>query len=117
MAKRKLLYYWDIQSQNPQIFVYHFLVQNNIREINQIKNKLFAQLKPLEETATLASGLISHSDGIHYDLFSVFSNLPEEFIDFKKIYEGKVKKDRRLQSRASEAGWDGLIKKIEQDKI
>lgn len=113
MAERKVVYDWNVISQIPQIFQYNFLVQNEPREIDHIRCKLFAQLKPLEESQTISDGLIRGSGGIHYAFFSVLSSLPNEILDFRKIYDGKVKIDRRLHSRVSEQNWNDLIRKVE----
>jgi hypothetical protein len=117
MVERKIVYSWEIESKTPQIFQYHFLIQNESREIRQIEEKLFAQLEPLEEPQTIASGLIRGSGGVHYDLFSVMSSLPNENLGFNGIYKGKVKLDRRLRSRVSEENWSGLIEKIEKGEF
>ncbi|MFA5060828.1 MAG: hypothetical protein WC494_00735 [Candidatus Pacearchaeota archaeon] len=117
MAERKIVYCWEVESQVPQVLLYHLLIQNEPREINQIKDKLFAQLEPLEETQTIARGLIRESGGLHYELLSVSSALPNELLEFSKIYKGSVKVDRRLRSRVSEENWGGLIEKIESGEF
>jgi len=109
MVSKKLLYHCSVSSQTPQEFLWNFLIINEPREIKTIRGKIFDQLRPLEELKSIDSCLIPNSQGIHYDLFSIYSSVPESKVDFSQIYIGFVRRDRNLQPKKSPSGWNGLI--------
>lgn len=117
MNERTLKYYCALEQQIPQQYRWNFLIINAPREILQIKDKLFSQLRPLEEARSLDSGLFIGSGGLYYELISLPSQVPESLIDFSKVYRGKVSKDRRLQPRATANGWNDLLNALSEGKI
>jgi len=116
------LRYWRHSEPNPERHYWHFLIINNPREIALIKNKLNQELAPVVEEYVPGlpgrpahSGLIHSSEGLHYDLFGVVSTVPE--IDFSKVYQGKVRRDRRLAPRKLEEGWDVFVSRVSLGEI
>ena len=74
--------------------------------------KLYIQLQPIIEETLIGSGRV---DSLSYELFKLETTTPR--IDFKEIYQGSVKQDRRFQSRRTQNGWNGLINKITSGEI
>ena len=106
-VERKLLWWKFVESEEPQLFGWNFLLINEEREAKAIYDKICDELEVVEERKEIDSGAIPNSGAIHYDLFTLYS--PKVCIDFSKIYEGCVKKDRRLQRRYSKEGWNQFI--------
>ncbi|MCK4647564.1 hypothetical protein KAT24_01380 [Candidatus Pacearchaeota archaeon] len=108
--ERKLLWWKYIESEIPQLFGWNFLLINEPREIQIITNNICYALEIVEEKREIDFGLIENSRGLRYDLFTMYS--PAIEINFKEIYTGLVKKDRRLQKRETRDGWNYLINQI-----
>ncbi|MFH1420347.1 MAG: hypothetical protein ABIG30_00035 [Candidatus Aenigmatarchaeota archaeon] len=106
LTERKLL--WYMHSENdPEIHTYNFLIINKPREISMIKQNLRVALKPVIEETSIASGVVTNSGGLNYDLFSMASPVCE--VDWSEVYQGRVKEDRRLVPRKTCDGWNVLI--------
>jgi hypothetical protein len=117
MVKRQLLWYCSASEPPINIFEWNILLINTLGEIEGIKQKLYGQLAPVEEERQIRSGLIPNSGGLHYELTTLVSTIPE--INFQKIYKGKgkAKKDRRLQPKKTPEGWSDLIEKAASGNI
>lgn len=113
--ERKLLWWKYVETEIPQLFGWNFLLINEPREIKIINNNLCHALGLVEERRKIDSGLIKNSGGLHYDLFSLYS--PTVEIDFKNVYTGFVRRDRRLQRRETRDGWDNFLDKIISGEI
>lgn len=102
---------WESQSEgNPETHDTNVLIINKRREMGLILQRLTESLKPTEEPVVLGEGTIPHS-GLRYWLFQIksYGEAPC-FIDWKAIYDGEVKRDRKLAKRKSR---DGLIEYVQ----
>jgi len=105
-VERKLLWYKS-SSSIPERHYWTFLLINENREIKQIRQKLKDQLEPIVAEKSIDRQEILGHPGFFYDIFTLESTSPK--IDFSKVYEGKVKWDRRLQPRETNVNWSDLI--------
>jgi hypothetical protein len=113
--ERKLLWWKYVESEIPQKFGWNILIINEPREIKMINSKISQVLELIYERRKIDSGSIKDSGGLHYDLFTLYS--PTFAINFRDVYKGFAKEDRRLQRRESRNGWDYLIDKINIGEI
>jgi hypothetical protein len=113
MAERQVLWYKASKS-NPEMHIWNFLIVNEQREIDGIKQKLYGQLEPIVEEKPIDKGRVGDSD-LFYDLFRL--ETPTNHMNFSEVYLGKIRWDRRLQPRRDKNGWSSLIDKISQDEI
>jgi len=111
--ERQLVWYKKSKS-NPERHYWNFLIVNSYDEANKIKQKLYDFLAPIVEEKPIDSGKIENSS-LFYHLFCLVSTTPE--LDFSKIYQGKVRKDRRLEPRMTSNGWNDFIGKIYHGEI
>ena len=114
MIERKLLYYKESKS-NPEEHIWNFLLINEEREIDLIKQKLHNQLYPIHEEKIIDEGPILNSNGLHYKLFTLKTT--NHKLDLSLVFLGKTIKDRRLQPRKTLGGWDDLINKAYQGEV
>jgi len=112
--ERKLLWYKHSEG-NPEVHNWYMLVINEPREISLLKQNLKEQLKPIEEERLISEGLIEGQSKVHYEIFCLVT--PTCKLDFSKVYMGKVRKDRILQPRKSEDGWNSLIEKAYHGEV
>ena len=75
-----------------------FLIVNEPREIGRIKEKLFGQMAPVVDYATIDSGIVRNSGSLHYELFSFSTDKgrierPGEIYDVNSV---QFRKDRDL---------------------
>ena len=91
---------WNVLSNTgPVRHQYFFLVLSDARTINRIKQKLYVELKSTDEHATFSAGSV-RGEGIRYELFTMTSYQPDQAkINWKKIYGGKIVRDRDIESR------------------
>src|SRR4030042_6904513 len=76
-----------------------FLIINEPREIERIRERIYLQLEPIADLRNLDNSLIESSGGLHYDFFS-FSTYKSRIERPDKIYNSKkFKKDRDLSER------------------
>lgn len=108
MAERQILWY-KYSSAEPERHNWNFLIVNEKREIAIAKQNLYEQLEPVVEERLIDKGKVFCSD-LFYELFCI--ETPINKLDFSKVYQGKVREDRRLQPRRSINGWNNLISKI-----
>ncbi len=113
MVERQILWYKASKS-GPERHFWNFLVVNEQREIEGIKQKLYGQLEPIVEEKYIDRGKVCNSD-LFYELFCF--ETPINHIDFSKVYHGRIKWDRRLQPRKDKNGWSNLVDKISHDEI
>lgn len=111
--ERQLLWYKSSKSDPEQHF-WNFLIINENREFNGIRQKLYDSLKSIIEENMMDYGKIENSN-LHYGLFCLVS--PTSNIDFSKVYKGYVAKDRRLQSRKTRDGWNEFINQVQRGEI
>lgn len=114
MLERQILWYKKSEAV-PESHIWNFLIVNRPREIEGIKQKIYEELKSVIEEKTIDEGLILDSEGLHYKIFSLTTTNPN--INFNNVYLGKVRKDRRLQSRVNYDGWIDFIEKIHLGQI
>ena len=108
MIERQLI--WYKTSQNfPERHYWNFLLINELREINLIKQKLYDNLGYVIEEKKIDRGKIRDSD-LFYEILCIEATKPD--INFSEIYQGKVRKDRILQMRRSPDGWNSLINRL-----
>jgi hypothetical protein len=106
--ERQLFWYKTSQS-NPERHFWNFLVINEARELGQIRQKLYDNLGYIIEDKIIDRGKIKDSDLI-YELFCLETTGSQ--LDFSKIYQGRVKRERRLHTRKNNNGWNNLIEQI-----
>jgi len=111
--ERQVLWYRASKSV-PERHHWNFLVINEQREIRGIKQNLYDVLNPIIEERIIDQGPIENSS-LSYILFCLVTSTP--IADFSKIYQGKVRKDRRLQPRMTLDGWNDFIEKIHHGEI
>ena len=122
--ERQLLWYM----YSTDILERHFwnvLIVNEQREIDLARQKLYEQLNPIVEGTNLSLKPIVNDTPIDkgkirgsklvYNLFCLETVVSS--IDFSKMYQGKVKKDRRLYPRKTKEGWFDFIDKIYSGEI
>lgn len=109
MGIERQLVWYKTSKDFPERHYWNFLLINEQREIEQIKQKLYDNLGYVLEETQIDKGKIINSD-LMYVLFRIEATKPE--LDFSRIYKGKVRKDRILQPRKSLSGWNDLINKI-----
>ena len=109
MIQRKIL--WNRYSENnPETHHYNFLIINKPGQIRSILQKLREQLATVVEEQPIDSGLIEKSRGLHYDLRTMSSTVLEP--DFSQVYQGEIRRSRRLQPRQTSDGWYDFIKSV-----
>lgn len=107
---------WDRYSEaNPERHYYNILIINRPGPMVRTLQKLREQLTPVVEEIPIDSGLIKRSGGLHYDLRTIVSTVPEP--EFTKVYGGPIKRDRRLQPRKTPEGWIPLIEDLSRGRI
>ena len=114
-VERKLLWWKNVETEFPQLFGWNFLIINEPREIKIARDKICDALGIVQESKEIDSGNVDNSDGLHYDLFTMYSPTPK--MDFGEVYEGLVRKDRKLYMRKTEKGWNSFIDKIASGEI
>jgi hypothetical protein len=113
MVERQLIWYM-YSEPNPERHFWNILGINEERELGIIKQNLYRELAPIVEEKWMYKGPIKDSY-LHYWLFCLETTAPK--IDFSKVYQGKVKNDRRLIRRKTAEGWDDLIQKVYEGEI
>ena len=102
MVERQVRYNFRTNTGEQDFFTRHrwtFLIINEPREIERIRERIYEQLQPVVDLKNLDDGLIKHSEGLHYDFFS-FSSEKGKIEEPQKIYASKrFKKDRDLIER------------------
>ncbi|MEK6913314.1 MAG: hypothetical protein AABW47_01445 [Nanoarchaeota archaeon] len=111
--ERQLLWY-KYSKSHPESHEYYILLINEQREIKGIKQQLHDELKPIVEERLIDKGKIENSD-LFYNLFCMVSTKSE--LDLSRVYQGKVRKDRRLQPRMTLGGWNDFIEKVHHGEI
>ena len=99
-----------IRSQeNPTKHRCNFLVINESREINAIKQKLFLALQSTEEIAILTKGRVSKELG--YELIAFISNQEQPITpeQLRRVYNGTIRKDDRLADRVKTDGLSNYV--------
>lgn len=101
MIERQVRY--NIKTETgEQEFARHrwtFLIINEPREINRIRERIYQELTPIVELKNLDNELIPCSKGLHYDFFSFFT-YKNRIEELGKIYKSrKFKRDRDLYER------------------
>jgi hypothetical protein len=84
------------------------------KKISQIKQKLYDNLGFIIEEKKIDDGRVGDSD-LFYELFCIEATKSE--VNFSEIYLGRVRKNRNLQLRKSQDGWNGLINKLANDEF
>lgn len=111
--ERQLLWY-KYSKSIPESHEWYLLAINEPREIRGIKQHLYDALKPIIEEKIIDKGKIKNSD-LSYELFCLIT--PTSELNLSQIYQGKVKKDRRLQPRMTNEGWNDFMNKISNGEI
>ena len=115
MIERQLLWYMYSEMKDPEKHHWNILAIGERREFEIIKQKLYEQLTPIVpgegvsfhrvlDEKVIDTGKTRDSK-LHYWLFSLETTAG--YIDFSKVYEGKVRKDRILCQRRHRK--DGMI--------
>jgi len=112
--ERKLLWY-RYSEPNPELHHWYLAIINEPSQIRIIKQKLYDQLQPIVEEKEIDEGKIEISNNLHYELFCLITSTSK--IDYSKVYQGKVKQDRRLQPRRTQEGWNDFIEKLHNGEI
>ena len=113
MTERKLL--WEMYSlPNPERHYWNILLINEPREIKIIQQKLYEALAPVISRTDIDKGKIG-MEKLHYELFRLESTVSE--IDFSEVYQGKVKRDRRLFIREDPDGWLNFVDQIYNGRV
>ncbi|MFA4953547.1 MAG: hypothetical protein WC584_04960 [Candidatus Pacearchaeota archaeon] len=110
--ERRLHYNMAAETPPENIFLWYFLIINESREIERIKQRMFEELKPVHEEIPFDNGNIGNSHGLRYSLFCLKSSRNE--MDFSQVYSGRLIKDRRLYWRESNFS---LLNVLEQEGI
>jgi hypothetical protein len=96
----------DTGEQENMRYRYTFLIINEPREIERIKERIWQEMFPIAYLNKIDEGQIKNSRGLHYELFS-FSTDKGKIENPQKIYDVKYPKfgkDRNLSERMT----DGL---------
>jgi len=110
--QERRLHYNRVAEDSPEnIFSWYFLIVNEPREMERIKQRMYEALKPHEQI-NFDKGNIDNSHGLKYALFCIKSSVCN--LDFSQVYSGKIIKDRRLYSRESSVS---LLSVLEQEEI
>jgi len=106
---------WEVESSpNPEMHNYNILIINSRTEARKIQQRLNEQFNPIIDLTTLQNALIRGTK-LRYLLITFQApRKPPELIDWKKIYKGKVKRDRNLYTRHAS---DGLISYIDTQML
>jgi len=110
----------------PERHYWNILIVNEQREIDLARQKLYKELNPVVEGTNLSlkpivtdtlidKGKIRGSSKLAYEIFCLETVVSS--IDFSKVYQGKVKKDRRLYPRKTRDGWNDFIDKVFHGEI
>jgi hypothetical protein len=118
------------QTENPdpeteERHYWNILLINDNRDYGLILEKLRSQftptfpmeqvtLNPIRSERVIDKGKIRDSK-LNYWLMNFETTVSR--IDFSKVYQGKVKWDRRLAPRKTVEGWNDLIDKVYEGKI
>ncbi len=113
MAERQILWY-KASKAAPERHSWNFLVVNEQREIDAIKQKLYSQLEPIIEERVIDKGKVCSSE-LFYELFCL--ETPINHMNHSEVYQGRFKWDRRLQPRKEKVGWSSLIDKVSQGEF
>jgi len=101
---------WNVESEpNPETHHWKILVINDTRAANNLLQRVYEQLQPVDSLTTITEGHIKRAR-VKYKLVS-FDTYKSVEPDWKKIYRGKVVRDRALTARNSP---DGLAKYIDE---
>ena len=117
MAQRQLLWYRE-SSNEPETHIYNILIINEPRKIAraiQALHEHITETGTVIEDKVIDQRLIKNSGGLHYSLRSIETNTKR--VDFSQVYKGRTRHDRRLQSRANEAGWEVLLRQAQEGNI
>ena len=104
--KEKRAIYWNVRAESPpdEVHTWYFLVFNELKMIDRIRQRIFAQLKPVENITTYCDETIKGKD-LRVLCFSCESPT-NELRGQKEIYDGKWRKDDELYQRP---GLESLI--------
>ena len=110
--ERRLHYNMVSETPPENIFSWYFLLINDSRETERVRQRMFEALNPVHEQIIFDQGNLGNSHGLRYALFCLKSSRSE--IDFSEVYGGRIIKDRRLYHRQSTAS---LLNVLEQEGI
>jgi ribosome biogenesis GTPase A len=95
--------WWNfVPNTEEQLIDYFIVIINDSREIKKIQSRVITKLAPVDELRETAGP----ADNLRYKILSFISNRKIESWEFKRIYDGKVKRDERLYERQN--GFEGL---------
>ncbi|MBU0761040.1 MAG: hypothetical protein KJ600_03150 [Nanoarchaeota archaeon] len=103
---------WEVHSQDhPETHEYNILIINEDRKIETILQRASEQLMPADDFQTLTRGHVLGTR-LKYQLVKIlaYGTSPHQ-VDWKKIYRGKVVRDRELRNRKN---IDGLPNYVDQ---
>ncbi len=113
MVKRQITYNMRTKTgeQEPVRHRWTFMVINEPREIERIIERIYEQLRPIDELKNNYEGLLPNSNGLYYKFFS-FSTDKSTIPYPNKIYDSKnFRKDRNLMER-NDVGLDRYLNSI-----
>jgi len=114
MVQRRIL--WNAISEpgkDPPRQSWVFIIVNEPREIEIIKQRIKEELAPTDEEQTITNGLIKNSGGIHYKAITLdsYKRTRPEDVNLHGIYDGLIKRDEKLgQHRTA----DGLANYVDR---
>ncbi len=111
--QERRIHYNRLTEHAPEnIFSWYFLIVNEPREIERIKQRIYEVLRPSGEPQTFDSRCIQGTNGLQFELFYLESPVSE--IERDKIYKGKWCRDRRLYTRKTNLS---LLSILEQEDL
>jgi hypothetical protein len=100
VLKRQIRYNLKTDTAEQETFRYRwtFLVINEPREIDRIREKLYREMAPIVDLNELDKGLVRNSNGLHYNFFAFSTDKgriehPEKIYDVDSV---RFSKDRGL---------------------
>ncbi|MBS3172650.1 hypothetical protein J4438_03700 [Candidatus Woesearchaeota archaeon] len=95
--RRRIHYNLGQASPDEDTVKWYFLIVNEPREIELIRNRIYQQLQEIHTRGTLSEGLVPQSGGIHYELIWLTTLLGEfPSNKYQSVYGGLWKRDRTL---------------------
>lgn len=105
---------WNVSSSpngDPPKQTWFFILVNEPREIDGIRQKTREVLAPTDEEMTQSSGLIRGTNGLHYIAFQLnsYRRTKPENVDLSRIYDGLILRDRKLGSHRTVDGLSNYV--------
>lgn len=104
----KRIIHWNRRAEKApeNIYTWYFLIVNEVKMIERIKQRLYQQLQPTDEPVEYVDSTLKRED-LRVLCFSVES--PKLELDFKRVYGGKWRREQELYYRPK---IDNLIERL-----